>query len=83
VREPLRQALTSGPSPEVRERIERLIAAEERPSPEHLRRMRAVEAMEVAGTKEAKELLAYWAGGAPGALFTRDAEAAIKRLVMR
>jgi len=83
VREPLRQALTSGPTPEVRERIERLIAAEERPSPEHLRRMRAVEAMEVAGTKEAQEVLAYWASGAPGALFTRDADAAIKRLALR
>src|SRR5262249_51283104 len=83
VRDPLRQALSSGPSPEVRERVERLIAAEERPSPDQPRRMRAVEAMEVAGTKEAKDLLAYWAGGATGALFTRDAEAATKRLAAR
>jgi hypothetical protein len=45
--------------------------------------VRAVEAMEVAGTKEARELLGYWAGGAPGALFTRDAEAAMKRLAVR
>jgi len=83
VREPLKQALTPGPTPEVRERIERLLVAEERPTPDYLRRIRAVEAMEVAGTKEAGELLAHWAGGAPGASFTRDAEAAAKRLAVR
>jgi WD40 repeat protein len=83
VRAPLKQALTPGQTPEVRERIERLLAAEERPTPDYLRRVRAVEAVEVAGTKEARELLGYWAGGAPGALFTRDAEAAMKRLAVR
>ena len=83
VRAPLKQSLTPGQTPEVRERIERLLAAEERPTPDYLRRVRAVEAMEVSGTKEARELLTHWAGGAPGALFTRDAEAAVKRLAVR
>jgi WD40 repeat protein len=82
-REPLNQCLRTGHSPEVRERIERILAAQERPTPEQLRRLRSIEAMEVAGTREAADLLAHWASGAPGAHFTREAAAAAKRLAAR
>ena len=81
--EPLDQCLRTGPSPEVRERIERILAAQERPTPEQLRRLRSIEAIEVAGTREAADLLAHWATGAPGALFTREAKDAAMRLAAR
>jgi hypothetical protein len=79
----LRDALAGSPGPEARERIERLLAAEGRPTPESMRMCRAVEAMEVAGTPEAAKLLAHWAGGAAGATFTREAQAAARRLADR
>ena len=51
-----------------------------KPTPEQLRRLRAVEVAEVIGTPEAGKVLAYWAGGAPGAQFTVEAAAAVRRL---
>jgi WD40 repeat protein len=83
VREPLQKALTGRAPPELRERIERLLASDERPTLDQLRRLRALEAVEVAGTPEAAKLLAYWASGAPGASFTKDADAASARLSAR
>ncbi|MBO0698157.1 MAG: WD40 repeat domain-containing protein [Zavarzinella sp.] len=79
----LERALAGGVTPEVRERIERLLAVDERPTLEQLRRLRAIEAVEMAGTPEAASLLKHWASGAPGAAFTRDAEAAGRRLAAR
>jgi hypothetical protein len=67
----------------LRERIGRLLAADERPTLDQLRRLRAIEAVEVAGTPEAAKLLAHWAGGAAGAHFTEDARAALARLAGR
>jgi hypothetical protein len=48
--------------------------------PELLRGVRAVEVLERAGTPEARQLLAALAGGAPGALLTREAAASLQRL---
>jgi hypothetical protein len=39
-----------------------------------------VAAMELAGTDDAKNLLAEWKAGAPGARLTIDAKAALARL---
>jgi WD40 repeat protein len=83
VRDPLWKALTGGASPELRERIERLLAADERPTLDQLRRLRAVEVAEVAGTPEAAKLLAHWAGGATGAQLTKESQASLERLSAR
>ena len=52
-------------------------------APELLRALRAVEALERAGTAEARAVLARLAGGAPPARLTREAQAASKRLDQR
>jgi hypothetical protein len=46
---------------------------------DRLRAYRAVEVLERIGTREARRLLATYANGAPGALLTTAAEAALKR----
>jgi WD40 repeat protein len=76
----LRRAADGPLEPETRERVERLLAAAERTSPEFLRMIRALEAMEVAATPDAVKLIERWAGGADGANFTRQAQAALKRI---
>jgi len=78
----LRDALGKTLPPETRERIERLLAADDRPTPEQLRLIRSVEAMEVVGTPEAVGLLAHWSTGAAGATFTRASADAKKRLAI-
>ncbi|HEX3151385.1 MAG TPA: WD40 repeat domain-containing protein [Gemmataceae bacterium] len=79
-RDPLRQALKGDISQEMRERIDRLLAAEDHLTPEQLRRLRAIEIAERIGSADAAKLLTHWAGGAPGAQFTIEAAAARKRL---
>jgi WD40 repeat protein len=81
----LRAALEGEPSLELRRRVEALLEKLEAPvtSPEALRALRAVEALERAGTAEARAVLARLAGGAPSARLTRDAQAAQKRLDLR
>jgi WD40 repeat protein len=49
-------------------------------TPEQLRQVRAVEALERAATPEARQLLEALAKGAPGVLPTREAQAALGRL---
>ena len=80
---PLREALTRGPSPEARERIDRLLASVDRVTADQLRRLRAIEIAEVIGTPEAARLLAHWATGAAGTLFTTEAASAAKRVAER
>jgi hypothetical protein len=79
-----RQALAKQPSLETRRRLERLREKQVRttwsPSPEGLRRLRALEVLERAGTAKAREVLAIVAGGAPEARFTQEAKAALSRL---
>ncbi len=73
----LRETLATTPSAEVRERVEALLKRIERKySPEELRAMRLVHACE---WHRAKELLEAWAAGAPSAVLTREADAALAR----
>jgi RNA polymerase sigma factor (sigma-70 family) len=78
----LRQALAGNPSAEMRQRIEQLLAKLEPGSPQRLRESRAVQAMEYAGTTEARQVLETLAQG-PATSLTREAKAALERLAGR
>jgi WD40 repeat protein len=66
---------------EAKERARKLLGAmDDVPVGEDLRRSRAVQALELAGTDVARELLGEWSRGAPGAFLTDDADAALRRL---
>jgi WD40 repeat protein len=78
----VREALKAGPPLETARRLEEVLASS---GPvgvtgEALRRLRAVVALERAGTAEARSLLAELAGGAADARLTREAKAALSRL---
>jgi predicted NACHT family NTPase len=75
-----RNALEGDPSPELRRRLKKLLGQMWSPSPEQLRSLRALEALELAGTLEARQLLQKIADGAPEARLTREAKAALERL---
>jgi WD40 repeat protein len=72
----------SPPSLETRSRVESLLdkLTGGTLTPEQLRLTRAVEALERMGSPEARALLRTLAGGVPGTLTTREAEAALGRL---
>jgi hypothetical protein len=79
----LKEGLAGTPSPEKRRRIEALLDRHgrlERPTPEGLRQLRALEALERAGTAEARRFLAELAGGAAEARLTQEATASLERL---
>jgi WD40 repeat protein len=78
----LRKVLASGPPLETRKRVEDLLdrLTGGTLAPEQLQVVRAVEALERMGTPEAGRLLRTLADGAPGALTTREAQAALDRL---
>ncbi|MCI0464045.1 MAG: hypothetical protein L0Z62_44490 [Gemmataceae bacterium] len=77
----LQAALAKKPPEETRRRVEQLLAAVWRDrSPEALRRLRVVEALEWVGTPAARQALEGLAGGAPGATLTRAAAGALQRL---
>ena len=77
----LKQLLAAADSPEVRRRLEKLVSVKApEPGPEDFRRQRAVQALELAGTPEARTLLAEWAAGLAGAPLTVDSRAALERL---
>jgi WD40 repeat protein len=82
-----RKALEGNPSLETRRRLEDLlekaVSAWWDVSGERLRSLRAVEALELAGTKEAREVLTRLAGGAPAARLSEQAQAALRRLASR
>jgi len=77
-----KKTLANNPTLEVRRRLEQLLRRidDERlnPSPARLRVIRAVELVEMIGTSPARELLESWAGGASGALLTREAGRALE-----
>jgi RNA polymerase sigma factor (sigma-70 family) len=79
-----RKALLAKPSLESRRRLEDLLekahAAYWDVSGERLRSLRAIEALELDGTTEAREPLATLAAGAEGARLTDEAKAALERL---
>jgi hypothetical protein len=80
----LEAALAKKPPEETRRRVEQLLATVWRDrSPEALRQLRAVEALEWVGTPAARQALEHLAGGAPGATLTRAAAAALHRLRQR
>jgi RNA polymerase sigma factor (sigma-70 family) len=69
---------------EVRRRLEALVDRQERlwldPSPERVRALRAVEALELGRAPEGRRVLERLAGGAAGARLTEAARAALARL---
>jgi WD40 repeat protein len=77
----LREALAGRPSAEARRRLTALLekVAAATPTPEEVRAIRVVEALEQAGTAAARRLLADLAGGVPEARLTREAKAALQR----
>jgi RNA polymerase sigma factor (sigma-70 family) len=79
-----RTALAGNPSLELRRRLEALLEKQDQerrmPSLERLRILRALEALELAGTPKARQLLQKLTGGAPEACLTREAKAALERL---
>jgi WD40 repeat protein len=81
----LRRAAAKPPSAEVRRRATRLLAklAPARPRPEDLRAVRGVQALEYAGTAEARELLTRLAAGPPTERLTREAKPAAARLAKK
>jgi HEAT repeat protein len=81
----LREALKDKLPLEARKRIEELLEGvrEAAVAPENLRNLRAVETLEHIGTPEAREVLKSLANGAPAARLTREAKAALERLVQR
>jgi hypothetical protein len=77
----LRRALKGTSSPEVRRRVEGLLASLRAVPPgETLRTLRAIDALERMGTPQALRVLRKLAGGAPAARATRDARAALGHL---
>jgi hypothetical protein len=78
----VRKVCASPPSLETRRRAEALLArlTDGRLTPGQLRLVRAVEALERACTPEARQLLRAVARGAPGALATHQAQAALDRM---
>ncbi len=80
----MRKLLQSDPSPEVKRRLQGLLARldqpDDPPSRERLRTLRGVEALERAGNAPARELLKELSQGAPGAWLTQDAKASLERL---
>jgi RNA polymerase sigma factor (sigma-70 family) len=78
----LREALAGRPSAEAERRLkalsEKLAAAT--PTPEEVRAIRVVEALEQAGTAAARRLLTDLAGGVAEARLTSEAKAALQRL---
>jgi hypothetical protein len=81
----LRKALADPPSAEVKRRAARILDKLEDadPTPERLRWLRAVAALEVAGDAEARAVLKDVAGGVLGEAPARDARAALGRLERR
>jgi WD40 repeat protein len=81
----LREALEKKSSPEVRRRLETLLARQ--PSlaqlPEVLRRVRAIQVLERVASKEARGLLTELSNGAAYATETQEAKAALERLSRR
>ncbi len=78
----LRKALEGTPSPELRRRVQTLLndpACQTEMTPDALRQLRAIQALEQIGTPEARQVLSSLTKGAPAAPATRDAAAALAR----
>jgi WD40 repeat protein len=77
----LRRALEGSAGPEARRRIQQLLDGPDglANTPEERRGLRAVAALEMIGTKEARGLLEKLSRGAADALQTREAQASLRR----
>ena len=78
----LEKLLKGNPSQEAKRRAEALVAKLGGPvtSPDVLRTLRAIEALEYIGTPEARAVIEKLAAGAAGARETADAKRAVARL---
>jgi WD40 repeat protein len=79
----LRGSLKGQLRPEVRRRLEVLLAPRRPPPPETLRMLRALRILEGLASTEARQLLARLAAGVPEARVTQEARAALTRLARR
>jgi hypothetical protein len=81
----LRRTLQGKISDEVRQRVEKLLAAVEHhpATPDELRQWRALQILERIGNAEARALLTRLAEGAPGAWLTTEAQGCLERLRRR
>jgi hypothetical protein len=80
----LRQALTRGPSPETRRRLEALLEGlDHPPAGQRLQALRAVEMLEQVGDSQARQVLESVAKGTPEARLTQEAKASLERLAGR
>ena len=77
----LEECLKGRPSLEVRRRVESLFDQITHPRGDKLRVLRAVQVLEFIGTTEARQILETLAKGADGARLTREAQAALQRLM--
>jgi hypothetical protein len=82
IRPLLLEAARKPASPETGRRLHELLDffASRRLTPDELRESRAVQALESADTKEARQVLTEWARSAANAFLTEDARAALHRL---
>jgi hypothetical protein len=78
----LEKVLAASPSAEVRRRADSLLAKLDDgiPGADELRELRGLEALEMMGTAEAREVIEGLAKGDPTARLTREAKAALQRL---
>jgi hypothetical protein len=74
-------ALKQKPPLETEQRLRNLLGAlKQERSPAEVHHLRALQALELAGTAEARDVLREWAAGTSGARLTEDARAALARL---
>ena len=84
VKAAIEKALKASPSPEMKRRLEELLASiTEPPGSEELRQLRALDVLEQIGTREARRLLRTLADGAAHAPLTQAARQALARLERR
>jgi WD40 repeat protein len=79
----LRAALTGKPSPEMRRRVEHVLATLDQAATERLRERRALAVLEQIGTPEAERLLEVLARGIPDSRQTQEAKAVLERMARR
>jgi RNA polymerase sigma factor (sigma-70 family) len=79
----LRRALAAGPGPEPRRQVERLLGRLQAWSPEQVRTLRALEALERSGTQEARTVVAKLAKESAGTRTGTAAKEALQRMEPR
>jgi WD40 repeat protein len=79
----VRKALAANPSLETGRRLKQLVFKLDAMTETRLQAMRAIEALEIMGSADARLLLEALAGGAPGAHQTHEAQASAARLAKR